>query len=176
MGGSTAKAAERARTAPKPEQTQALQARLALHDKKLEAAATALLALPAHLDHALAADVQGWRSQTGQALVIAGQPAKAEALFQRLMRERPHHVEGAYGLARVRGELGDWADALRLYESARGLKGAGDVPLSYRMGIAQQQLGRTEAAKASYAAFIEAGKGQKASLDDARKRLAQLGG
>lgn len=176
MGGSTTKAAELARTAPKREQSQALQARVAMVDKKFEAAAAGFLALPATLEHALAADVRGWASQTGLGMVNAGQAARAEPLFQRLIRERPQEAAGAYGLARVRGELGDWTEALRLFEHARNLKGAADLPLAYRMGIAQQQLGRMDAAKASYATFIEAGKGQKASLEDARKRLAQLGG
>jgi tetratricopeptide (TPR) repeat protein len=107
---------------------------------------------------------------------IAGQAAQAQPFFERLMRDRPGHAAGAYGLARVRGELGDWAGALRLYEQAQGLKDAADWPLAYRMGIALQQLGRTDEAKAAYKRFVTAGKGQKASLDDARKRLEQLGG
>lgn len=115
-------------------------------------------------------------SQTGLGLVNAGQGPKAEPLFQRLMRDRPQDVAGAYGLARVRGQAGAWAEALRLYESATTLKGADEMPMAYRIGIAQQELGRSEAAKASFTAFIAAGKGQKASLEDARKRLAQLGG
>ena len=68
------------------------------------------------------------------------------------------------------------AEALRLYESALALKGASDWPIGYRQGIALQQLGRHDEAKAVLSRFVAAGKGQKASLDDARKRLAQLGG
>ena len=48
--------------------------------------------------------------------------------------------------------------------------------MAYRIGIAQQQLRRNDAAKASFTRFIAAGKGQKSSLEDARKRLEQLGG
>lgn len=176
MGGSASKAAELARGAPRPEQVAALQARVAMQDKRFDAALVALSALPPGLDHALASDVHGWGVQAGLGAVNAGKAAQAQPFFERLMRERPGHAAGAYGLARVRGELGDWAGALRLYEQAQGQKGAADWPMAYRMGIALQQLGRTDEAKAAYQRFVSAGKGQKASLDDARKRLEQLGG
>jgi tetratricopeptide (TPR) repeat protein len=176
MGGSASKAAELARGAPRPEQVAALQARVAMQDKRFDTALAALAALPPGLEHALATDVQGWGTQAALGAVNAGQAAQAQPFFERLMRDRPGHAAGAYGLARVRGELGDWAGALRLYEQAQGLKDAADWPLAYRMGIALQQLGRTDEAKAAYKRFVTAGKGQKASLDDARKRLEQLGG
>jgi hypothetical protein len=176
MGGSVSKATELARSAPKPEQAQALQARVLTQDKQLDAAVSAFAALPTLTDPALAADVLGWAEQAALGLVNAGQPAKAQPLFERLLRDHPGHAAGAYGMARVRGQLGDWAGALRWYERAAALKGAHEKPLAYRMGIAYQELGQTDKAKAALGAFVAAGKGQKASLDDARKRLAQLGG
>ena len=176
MGGSASKAAELARGAPRPEQVAALQARVAMQDKRFDAALAALSALPPGLEHALASDVQGWGVQAGLGAVNAGQAAQAQPFFERMMRDRPGHAAGAYGLARARGEQGDWAGALRLYEQAQGLKGATDYPMAYRLGIALQQLGRNDEAKAAYKRFVTAGKGQKASLDDARKRLEQLGG
>ena len=175
MGGSSSKAAELARTAPRPEQVSALQARLAMVDKRFDTALQALLALLGTPDPALLADVRGWGVQAGLGAVNAGQSAKAQPFFERLVRDRPAEAAGVYGLARVRGELGDWAESLRLYEAAAGLKGASAWPIVYRLGIAQQQLGKADAAKASFTRFIAAGKGQKASLEDARKRLEQLG-
>ncbi|MFN5157411.1 MAG: hypothetical protein ACK5IH_14345, partial [Betaproteobacteria bacterium] len=56
------------------------------------------------------------------------------------------------------------------------LRGASQWPIDYRLGIAQQQLGQREAARASLQRFVDAGRGQKASLEDARKRLTELGG
>ena len=47
---------------------------------------------------------------------------------------------------------------------------------AYRTGIALQNLGRGEEAKAAFARCVSAGKAQKSSLEDARKRLEQLGG
>lgn len=176
MGGSRSKAGELANSAPRPEQAAALRARGLMADDKPEATLAALMALPAPLEPALAGDVRGWGTQAGLALVNRGQPAAAAAWFERLSRERPGHAAGPYGLARVKGAQGDWAEALRLLEMARGLKGADAWPMAWRIGIAQQELGRPDAARASLRSFVEAGKGQKAALEDARKRLAQLGG
>jgi tetratricopeptide (TPR) repeat protein len=176
MGGSRAKADELAKAAPTPEQRKALQARALLQDKQHEAALAALLALPATLEPTLADDVRAWGVQAGLALVNAGGSAKAVPMFERVMREKPGHAGGPYALARAKGELGDWPEALRLLEQAATLKGAEDWPMAYRIGIAQQQLGRTDAARASFKRFVDAGKGQKASLEDARKRLKELGG
>ena len=176
MGGSSSKAAELARTAPKPEQMAALQGRMALQEKQFDVALAAFAALPAAVDPALQIDVRGWSMQAGLGAISAGQAAKAQPVFERMSRERPGHAEGVYGLGRVRGELGDWAEALRLYERASTLKGAATWPVAYRMGIALQKLGRLDEAKAAFQRFISVGKGQKPSLEDARKRLEQLGG
>ncbi len=176
MGGSTSKAVELARTAAKPEQVTALQGRLAMQDRKFDVALNAFAALPPAIDPALKPVLRGWSMQAGLGAVSTGQAAKAQGAFERLARERPNHADGVYGLARVRGELGDWAESLRLYERASTLQGAVNWPVAYRMGIALQQLGRVDEAKAAFQRFVAAGKGQKQSLEDARKRLEQLGG
>ncbi len=176
LGGSRSRADELARAAPRPEQVAALQARLALQDKQLLSALNQLSALPANLDAALLDDVHNWGIQAGLGLVNNKEPAKAQAWFERVVRERPGRAGGYYGLARARGDLGDWAEAQRLLEQAQGLKGAVNWPVLYRLGMAQQQQGKLDAAKLSYKSFLAAGKGQKASLEDARKRLEQLGG
>lgn len=176
LGGSRSKADELARGAPRPEEATALKARLAMQDKQLQAALVQLISLPSSVSGPLLDDVQNWGTQAGLGLVNSKEPAKAQAWFERLMRDRPDRAAGPYGLARVRGELGDWAAAQRLLLQAQGLKGAADWPVLYRLGIAQQQQGQMDAAKASYKAFLSAGKGQKSSLEGARKRLEELGG
>ena len=176
LGGSTAKAIELARSAPRPEQVSALQGRVAMEDRRFDAAVAAFVALPSNIEAALAADVRGWGMQAGLGLVNSRRAAQAQPCFERQLLERPGHGADIYGLARVKGELGDWAEALRLYKLAAGLKGAVERPVDYRIGIAQQQMGRADAAKASFTRFIASGKGQKASRDDARKRLERLGG
>jgi tetratricopeptide (TPR) repeat protein len=175
MGGSSTKAAELARSAPRPEQVKVLEGRVAAVARRYEAAAQSFIAVPSGLEHALAADALAWSVQCALGMVNANQAASALPLLERLRRDYPAESGPTYALARVRGEAGAHDDAARLYEQAAGLKGAGFWPIGYRLGIAQQTLGRTDLAKASFARFIAAGKGQKASLDDAKKRLEQLG-
>jgi tetratricopeptide (TPR) repeat protein len=176
MGGSLAKAAELARSAPRPEQARVLAGRVAAADKNFDGALQAFMAVPAALEPALAEDARSWAAQTVMGMVAAGQAAKAQPLAEKLFREHPGQAQSAYALARVRSEAGAHEEALKLYEQAATLKGAADLPIAYRAGIAQQQLGRLDAARASLRSFVAAGKGQKSSLEDARKRLEQLGG
>lgn len=176
MGGSTARATELARTAPSPDQARVLQARVDLQSGHAEQAAQALAGLLGAGDTDIADDAAQWGMQAGMKLVNEGHGAKAQAFFERLQRERPASAGGPYGLARVRAEAGAHADALKLYDQAAAGKGAAALPIDYRRGIALQALGRTDEAKAAYNRFVLAGKGQKTALDDARKRLEQLGG
>jgi len=176
MGGDSGKALDLAKGAPRPEQASALQARVLMLGQKFEPALQALVALPAQLEPALALDVQSWSVQSGLGMISKGQAAQAQPLLERLARQQADRAGPTYGLGRARAEQGAHEEAIKLYEQAATLKGAADWPIAYRVGIAQQQLGRHDAAKASLQRFVSAGKGQKASLDDARKRLEQLGG
>jgi tetratricopeptide (TPR) repeat protein len=176
MGGSSSKAAELGRSAPSPEQARVIEARIAMNDRRFDAALHTLMALPAALEPSLAADVRGWGTQAALGLVNEGRAALAQPWFERLMRERPGRSDGAYGLARVRAEAGDHATAVRLYEQAQGLKGAQAWPIGYRLGQSLQQLGRLDDARAAYRRFLATGKGPKRALEDAQQRLEQLGG
>jgi hypothetical protein len=53
---------------------------------------------------------------------------------------------------------------------------ADELPLVYRIGIAQQAAGQKDAARESFKRYVAAGKGSKGNLEDAKKRLAELGG
>ena len=177
MGGSSSKAAEVARAAPRPEQAQALQARVALADQQYEKAIQALLSLPASaLEPALAEDARNWAVQAGLAMVNNGMANKAQPYFDRLAREQPEQAGPVYGQARVRGEQGAHEDALKLYEQARKLKSAGQWPLQYRIGKSLDELGRKDDAKAAYKRYVAEGKGPAQLLGDAKKRIEQLGG
>ena len=176
MGGSTDRAAELARGASSPEQARALQARVDLQAGKAEQAAQAMAGLLAASDPEIVDDAAQWGMQAGMKLVNEGQGAKAQPFFERLMRERPTAASGPFGLARVRAEAGAHADALKLYDQAAAAKGAATLPIDYRRGIALQALGRNDEAKVAFGRFVSAGKGQKTALEDARKRLEQLGG
>ena len=176
MGGNVSKAAELAASAPQPEQSRALQARVAMEDGKADALLLLLTPLLTATDPEVASDVRQWASQAAFSLVNNGQAGKAQSFFERLSKDRPGHATGPYGLARVRTEAGALDDAVKLFELSATLKGAETLPIDYRKGIALQQAGHHEAAKAAFKIFVATGKGQKSSLDDARKRLDQLGG
>lgn len=176
MGGSASKAAELARNAPRPEQVQALEGRGACAAKRYDAALSAFAAMPSALEPALAADAMSWAVQCGLAIVNTKEAAKAGPLLEKLRRDFPSHAGPAYALARVRGEAGAHEEALKLYEQAATLKGANGWPIVYRAGIELQTLGRHDAAKAAYTRFVASAKGPKPALEDARKRLEQLGG
>ncbi len=176
LGGSHSKALAAARGAAKPDQTQALEARVALDDERFDAALATLYAVPsgAGSDPALTEDVQQWIQSAGFALLAKDQPAKALPVFERLQRERPGHAVGWYGAARAQHALGAVADALRLYEHGAKLKGAAAFGFDYRLGLALQAAGQPDAARLALARFVATGKGPGKALDDARKRLQQL--
>jgi len=176
MGGSVSKAQELARGAPTPDQARVLQARVDLQAGRSEVAIQVLAGLLTSSDPELADDAVQWGMQAGMRLVSEGQGAKAQPFFERLLRERPASAGGPYGLARVRSESGAHLEALKLLDQSAAGKGAAVLPIDYRRGIALQALGRSDEARAALNRFVGAGKGQKASLEDARKRLEQLGG
>ena len=174
MGGSASKAAEVALSAPRPEQVRALQARIALADGKAESALATLVPLATSSDAAIADDARQWAEQAAHKLLNEGEPAKAAGYFERAARERPGHAGGAYGLARVKAETGALEEALKFFEQAAALKGNEPYPIEYRRGLVLQKLGRNDAAKVAYTRFVDAGRGRKTQLDDARKRLSEL--
>lgn len=176
VGGSVSRARELARSAPSAEQARALEARIALQEERFEAALNVLAQVKAGADTALAADLRGWTVSAALGLVNKGEAAKARAAFERVMAEKPDDALGPYGLARVATDTGQPAQAIALFERAARLQGAERLPIDYRMGIAQQALEQKDAARDSFRRFIAANKGSARSLDDAKKRLAQLGG
>jgi tetratricopeptide (TPR) repeat protein len=175
MGGSTSKAQELARSAPSPEQARLLEARILMGDRKFEAALKTLVDLPATLPPSLQEDARQWALQASIGLINGGNAATAQPTLERLAREQPGEAGPTYALGRALAEQGGHDKALKLYEQSSRLKGADRLPLAWRIGIAQQALGRNDEAKASFQRFVAANKGQKSALEDAKKRLAQLG-
>jgi tetratricopeptide (TPR) repeat protein len=174
MGGSTAKAAELARSAPRPEQARLLEARGAMAAKKFELALPIFMALPTNLEATVSEDARAWAVQCVLGLVGAGQAAQAAPLAEKLAREQGRYAQPVFALARVRAESGAHEEALKLYEQAATLKGAEDLPITYRSGIVLQALGRKAEAKAAFTRYIASPKGSKNSKEDAKKRLEQL--
>ena len=176
MGGSADKAAQVAQAAAAPAQVRALKAFIDLNAERPEPALAALRSVPPGIDSVLDDDVREWGNGAAFALLNAGQPAKVGDWFERAQRERPTDARATYGLARVKAESNAHAEALAWYERARTLERSAGLPIDYRVGLSQQALGQTGPARESLSRFVKAGKGPKKSLDDARRRLEQLGG
>lgn len=174
-GGSTRRARELAQAAPSREQAKALDARIALQEERFEAALGQLAGVQAGADSALATEQRNWAISAALALVNKGEAAKARATFEQLAAERPQDAMGPFGLARVATETGQPLQAIALFGRAAKLDGADRLPIDYRLAIAQQAAGQTDAARESLRRFVAAGRGAPRSLDDAKKRLAQLG-
>jgi hypothetical protein len=102
MGGSTSKATELAGAAPRPEQVQALQARVAMADRRLEVGCASLGFKLAAVAGACAgrrrAGLERCRTRLG--LINEGQWAKAQALLERVPAQPPR---------RRRCDVCDWA-------------------------------------------------------------------
>ena len=175
IGGSGAKAQETARAAPRPEQARALEARIRLQDEQFEDALKLLAEVRPGSDSALAEDADAWRIAAAFGLLRQGQPDKARPVFERLQKDRPDSAYAPYGLARLQADAGAHAEAVKLLEQCTRLRGAAQLPLDYRLGLSQQALGQVDAARASFKRYVAAGKGEPKSLDDAKKRLGQLG-
>jgi len=176
VGGSETKAREVARAAPVPDHARVLEAGLAVKGDRFEQALALLAEVKPGKDAALDGDLRQWWLAAGAGLVGDGKHDAARAAFERLAREQPEYGAGPYGLGRLAFETGAYAESIKLYQQSAKLKGSDRLPLDYRMGLAQQALGRNDEARASYNRFIAGGRGAHRSLEDAKKRLAQLGG
>lgn len=176
MGGSQSKVAELAAAAARPDEVQALQARVALARRHLADAVRGLAKLPASLEPALAADVHAWSLQAGLGLINEGRWEQALGLLERALRNRPRDAGALYAMGRARAEAGEAAQALKFYQEAAAAVHANDWPVHYRIGLTLEQLARPQEARAAYQRHLAAGKGPQALKEEARKRLEALGG
>ena len=134
-----------------------------------------LLSVKAGNDTTLQADLrQSWTS-LGMYFSREKQFAKAKAWFEQLEREQPKQAMGAYGLGRVALDMSQPDEALRQFERARALEGADTLPLDYRQGIAYQDKGDKPQAKAALTRFVASKRASPRNIEDARKRLADIG-
>jgi tetratricopeptide (TPR) repeat protein len=176
-GGSVAKAKELAAAAQarQPQHARLLQARVALQQEQWVVAERELAAVQPGEDGALRRSLrEGWTA-LGLNQMREKQPAKAKAVFERLQHDFPAHAIGPYGLARVLAESGADDEAIALLERARALQGAEQLPIDYRLALAWLHKGDKARAKPLLERFVAQGRGHPNNLDDAKKRLAELG-
>ena len=70
---------------------------------------------------------------------------------------------------------GKHEEAIRWFDKARGLIGAHALPIDYRQGVAYQDLGEKDKARALLQRFVQTPRVPPNNLSDAKKRLKELG-
>lgn len=101
--------------------------------------------------------------------------ARSRARFEQLSRQLPALAAPVYQLARTVADEGRHEEAIRLYERARGLLGAAALPIEHRLGVAWMDLGDKDKARLHLQRFLQDPRANPNNVDDARKRLKQLG-
>lgn len=176
-GGSPAKAREIAAAAEarQPEHAKLLRAVIAQHDKQWRDVERELQTVRTGGDRALQQSLRNAWAGYGAQLVADKQYAKARAVFANLQRDHPEQAIGAYGLGRVAVETGQADEAIELLEKARTLDGAERLPIDHRLGLALIAKGDKPQARAALERFIASKRANPRNLEDAKKRLAELG-
>ncbi|WP_310389708.1 tetratricopeptide repeat protein [Roseateles sp.] len=177
LGGSVAKARELEAAVhnSQPEQARIIRIHIAAEAKKWAEMETELLALKPAKDTTLLDEARGAYLQLAtHYLKDAKDLNKARSLFEQLQREQPAQAAGTYGLARVHAEMGQSDEAVRMFERAKTLDGADDLPVDHRMGDALLAKGDKAQAKAAYERFIAKKNTNPNNVESARKSLAKL--
>ncbi len=176
-GGSASKAralADEVRDS-QPELAHLLRARVLQNDGDMAGAERELRAFKPGKELGLnRAWVQQWAG-LGLSYLQDKQLGKARAWFEQLTKEQPQAALGPFGLARVAAAEQRWDESARCFDQARGLEGAKDLPIDYRLGLMLQAKGDKAQAKAALERYLAGKLPSKRFAEDARKRLAELG-
>ena len=66
-------------------------------------------------------------------------------------------------------------EAIKLYERSRALSGAAGLPIDHRQAVSYIDLGDKDKARTLLQRFVQDKRASPANLEDARKRLKELG-
>ena len=177
LGGSVSRAKELevAIRSSQPEQARLLRALIAAKQGDWDAAERELLSVRPVEDAALLADIRDAYGQLGRHWSKEGQPVKARSAYEQLLRDQPTQAAAPYYLGRLALDLGQPAEAVKQFERAKALEGAGSLPLDHRLGDAWVALGEKAKARAAYERTINNKQSSPGHVEDARKSLAKLG-
>lgn len=158
-----------------PEVAKLLRARLAAQDKRWADAERELAAIQFNGQPSFQIDViNAWASLARQ-WNKDGQHARSRSRFERLTQQLPELAAPVYQLARTLADEGRQAEAIRHYEKASGLLGAAGLPIEHRLGVAWMDLGDKDKARQHLQRFVQDKRANPRNVDDARKRLKELG-
>jgi tetratricopeptide (TPR) repeat protein len=176
-GGSVSKAREIAQAEGRraPEYGKVLDAMVLAYQDKYADAERLLATVQPGADLELADEVRGQQVALGFAWLQAKKPANARTLFERLAKDKPEQADAHYGLGRALSDQQQWDAALAELRLAATLPGHESLPVDYRLGIALQAKGDVAQAKAAFARYLAGANPNPQNVDDAKKRLAELG-
>jgi tetratricopeptide (TPR) repeat protein len=176
-GGSVAKARDTAQAAAarQPEHAKLLNAVILQYEDKLPEAERVLAAVQPGTDRELVDELRDRWLGLGFDWLQHKEPAKARAIFERVAKDKPDEAQAHYGLARALADDQQWDASIAALERAAALPGHDELPIDYRLGLAWQAKGDPVRARAAFIRYVGSSEPNPHNLEDARKRLADLG-
>jgi len=176
-GGSVSKAREiaQAEVQRAPAYGKVLTAMILAFDNKPADAERQLAGLQSGGDLELADELREQWLTVGFAYLQDKQVANARSVFERLVQDRPDQPDGHYGLGRALTEQQQWDAAIAELQRAAALPGHEAYPIDYRLGVACQGKGDNTQARAAFVRYLSAPGANRPNIDDAKRRLADLG-
>ncbi|UXH80133.1 tetratricopeptide repeat protein [Roseateles amylovorans] len=174
IGGGESKARALEQGLQDPDQVHLLRARVAASKKDWSTMERELRAVRTQRPELLLELRLSW-SDLGRQWMHNGQHAKAQAWYEELIKNQPQQAMGWYGLGRVLDAMGQYDRAVTAFERAKGLRGAEQLALDQRQGIALQSKGDKAGARAAFERAIAHRRASASSVEDCKRRLAELG-
>jgi len=176
-GGSVAKAREIAQAAAprQPEHARLLNALILQYEEKLPEAERVLAGVQPGTDRELVDDLRDQWLGIGFDWLQHKEPGKARAIFERVAKEKPDEARAHYGLARALADELQWDASIAALERAAALPGRDELPIDYRLGLAWQAKGDPVRARAAFTRYVGSVEPNPKNLEDAKKRLADMG-
>jgi tetratricopeptide (TPR) repeat protein len=176
-GGSVSKARDIAQAEGRraPEYGKVLDAMVLAYQDRPADAERVLATVQPGADLELAEELRGQWVAIGFGWLQQKKPANARAVFERLAKERPEQPDAHYGLGRALADLQQWDAAVAELKAAAALPGHESLPVDYRLGVALQGKGDAAQARAAFTRYLASANPNPKNVDDARKRLSDLG-
>jgi len=176
-GGSVTKAREIAQAAVprQPEHARVLNAMILQYEEKLPEAERMLAAVQPGTDRELVDELRDQWLGIGFDWLQHKEPAKARVIFERIAKDKPDEGRAHYGLARALADEQQWDASIAALERAATLPGRDELPIDYRLGVAWQAKGDVTRARAAFTRYVGSVEPNPKNLEDAKKRLADLG-
>ena len=158
-----------------PEVAKLLRARLAAQEGRWDEAERELTSVRLGEQRSFHNEVLNAWSGVARQWMKEKNTAKARALFERLAQQLPQLAAPVYSSARVASQEGKPEEAIKLYERSRALSGAAGLPIDHRQAVSYIDLGDQDKARTLLQRFVQDKRASPANLEDARKRLKELG-